>query len=211
MKKKKPVEIDPVKRNEHKRMFEFWGLKMPDNTPTDTIVKVHFDPSRIEKASPKKIAMIQLLAEEQATELKKGKKRSKQSLGEQSALRRLRRQNNFAALVSAGLITTVQQARSLTYDDKFDLERFKLPDPLRTVVNYGTIISYLESIGKRLLDEETGEMVGADEPVVKKDTGERINEVIDYYDGDPFKGGKKISEKAYRELIKNAIGGQHNV
>lgn len=192
-------------RKQSKNIFEFWGIKDP--SPIDHTVRVHIDTSRITLANSKAVAKASNLQIDTEKEREAMGFRGKQSLNEQglnSSLRKTKRQALLSNLISLGKIKTMREAMTVPLDAEIDPNEYTLPKTITAnMMSYGVIESYLHAIGKQLLDDELNKMIGAKEPVIYDQSGRIVKQKYAYYDGDPLKGGKKISRGAYQKLLAN--------
>lgn len=177
-----------IRDQQFKQSFEFWGLKYP--TIIDSTVHVHTDTSIIGKKSLQKLDL------DKVDPQKDNRLSRVATMGAQKSREKELRLQQLTKLIDDGQVKTTLEA--ITALPSIKAER--------------TIIQYLMIIGRKL-ENSKGQVVGADEPnytlLDKKLTSKGdlmpSKTRYKYYDGDPLKGGKQISEVAYNEKRRHDI------
>lgn len=173
--------------NQHKSMFEFWGL--PEPKPIDNYCHVFFDSDAFFRQGQN---VIDRLEADRLYKEEGHKPSTLQGLGAEQALQRERRITTLINGIKSGEIKTVEDAV------------LKL-DGIRTE---NSVITYLKESGHMLLYKKTGEMVGSETPLKNRrnSSSTRFKESeYKYYDGDPLIDGREISKSDYQELKQNAL------
>lgn len=174
--------------SEQLRIMEFWGR--PNPKPIDNTVYVWTDINQLKFGHLKQPKLYGEAGDEELAANDLGYSTKLQRMGASRSNEKQKRMMILTKLIDDKKVATVQEALSLMED-------------IRTEK---TIKDYLKIIGRKLLDVNTNQMVGSDEPqyylLDAKNGGKskRLATEYKYYSADPNLGGKEISKEEYLEL-----------
>lgn len=180
--------VEARTNSEQLRIMEFWGRPHPK--PVDNTVYVWTDTDQLKFGHLKQSKLYGENGDENSSDTELGYSTKLQRMGASRSNEKQKRMMVLTKLIDDKKVKTVQEALSMMED-------------IRTEK---TIKDYLKIIGRKLLDENTNQIIGSDEPqyylLDAKNGGKskRLATEYKYYSSDPSLGGKEISKEEYLKL-----------